>query len=249
MRTDADESTPARPAVVREPAALEALDVSKHYDRGRVKALDRASLRVERGEFVALTGPSGSGKSTLLQLFAALDAPTAGRVLVEGLDLREVNDLDAYRRHVVGLVFQLHNLLPHLDARQNLEIAMFGTHRSSRERRARANSLLDELDLGAMAHRRPPELSGGERQRVAIARSLVNEPRILLADEPTGSLDSAAVGQTLALFQRLREQRPLTILMVTHDPAVARTADRRVTIRDGRAVEDEVSSLQVPLDS
>jgi len=227
-----------RPTVLCEPAALEAVEVTKHYDRGRVKALDGATLRVERGEFVALTGPSGSGKSTLLQLFAALDTPTSGEIHVEGRDLRIVHDPDAYRRQVVGLVFQLHNLLPHLDARQNLEVAMFGTHRSPHERRARVDALLGELGLEEMAHRRPPELSGGERQRVAIARALVNEPRILLADEPTGSLDSAAVEQTLALFQRLRDERPLTILMVTHDATVARTADRQITIRDGRAVDE-----------
>jgi putative ABC transport system ATP-binding protein len=213
---------------------LEALDVHKHFDRGHVHALNGATLRVERGEFVALTGPSGSGKSTLLHLFAALDTPTSGRIVVDGRDITALHRLDGYRRETVGLVFQLHNLLPHLTARQNLEVAMFGTNRTRGERRRRADLLLAELQLAGLGHRRPPELSGGERQRVAIARALANDPRVLLADEPTGSLDSKAVQETLALLQRIRSQRELTIVLVTHDPQVAAAADRCVTICDGR---------------
>ena len=223
-----------RPAIVVD-------DVHRHYDRGRVRALNGASLRVGDGEFVALTGPSGSGKSTLLHLVAALDIPTAGSIVVEGQDLRTLRSVDRYRREVVGLVFQLHNLLPHLDARQNLEIAMFGTPRTRAQRRERADELLHEMQLAGMEHRRPPELSGGERQRVAIARALVNDPAVLLADEPTGSLDTASVEQVLDLFRRLRQERQLTILMVTHAPEVAMAADRVVLVRDGRTVDDDAS--------
>ncbi len=209
----------------------------KHYDRGHVRALNGATLHVDAGEFVALTGPSGSGKSTLLHLFAALDTPTSGRIVVAGRDLATMRHLDRYRRETVGLVFQLHNLLPHLTASQNVEVAMFGTHLSRTERRARASLLLTELQLGGFGRRHPPELSGGERQRVAIARALANEPSVLLADEPTGNLDSQAVQETLALLQRLRAERDLTIILVTHDPQVAAAADRCVTITDGRVID------------
>jgi putative ABC transport system ATP-binding protein len=148
-----------------------------------------------------------------------------------------LHDASGYRRTQVGLVFQLHNLLPHLTAAQNVEIAMFGTHRGRRAERDLAYSLLADVDLGGKEHRRPPELSGGERQRVAIARALANHPQVLLADEPTGALDTKAVQQVLALIQRLRSSRDLTVLLVTHDPVVARAADRVIHIRDGRVVD------------
>lgn len=220
---------------------IEAVGVHKHYDRGLARALDGVSLSVAKTEFVAITGASGSGKSTLLHLLAALDTPTSGRITVNGHDLRHLPSMDRYRREEIGLVFQLHNLLPHLDARQNVEIAMFGTHRSGAERAARAESLLDEVQLEGKTRRRPPELSGGERQRVALARALANDPALLLADEPTGSLDSVAVEHTLALFLRLRAERGVTIVMVTHDAGVAAVAGRLVVMRDGRIVGDEPS--------
>jgi ABC-type lipoprotein export system ATPase subunit len=218
---------------------VEIVDVTKSFDGGRVRALDGASLKVCRGEFVAITGRSGSGKSTLLHLLAALDRADAGRIVVDGNDLAKVRDLDQYRRNEVGLVFQLHNLLPHLDARRNVELAMIGTHLTRAERRARASELLDAVELAGKGQRRPPELSGGERQRVAIARALANRPALLLADEPTGSLDPTSVERVLTLFQRLRNDQGLTIVMVTHDHDVAAAADRIVTIRDGRVVSDE----------
>ncbi|HZP28500.1 MAG TPA: ABC transporter ATP-binding protein [Acidimicrobiia bacterium] len=215
------------------PIAIEAIDVTKEYG-DRVRALDHANLCVPEGEWLAITGPSGSGKSTLLHLFAALDQPTSGRILVAGRDLRHLPNVDRYRREEVGLVFQLHNLLPHLTARQNLEIAMLGTHRARRTRRERAAALLGEVGLAGKAGRKPPELSGGERQRVALARALANDPRLVLADEPTGSLDPASVSQTLDMFRTLREQHGITIIMVTHDADVAAAADRTVTMREGR---------------
>jgi putative ABC transport system ATP-binding protein len=214
--------------------ALEAVDVVKRY--GPVRALDGANLSIARGEWVALVGRSGSGKSTLLNLFAGLDVPTEGVVRHDGIDLRGFHDLDGYRRNVVGLVFQLHNLLPHLDAARNVEIAMLGTHRSRAASRIRSHELLDEVHLGDKAARRPPELSGGERQRLALARALANEPAILLADEPTGSLDTEGVVETLDLIEALRRQHGTTVVMVTHDPDAAAAADRVVTVARGRVL-------------
>jgi ABC-type lipoprotein export system ATPase subunit len=215
--------------------AVEMDDVRKNFDGGMIKALTGLSLRVERGESVAVTGPSGCGKSTMLHLIAALDRPTSGIIRVGGADLAQQKDLPAYRRHHIGLVFQLHNLLPQLTAIQNVEVAMFGTGLSRRERRDRARSLLADVDLTDMEARPPTKLSGGERQRVAIARALANEPELLLADEPTGSLDERSVDLVLGLFSRLRAERPgMSLIIVTHDVRVAGTADRIIWLRDGR---------------
>lgn len=216
------------------PPAVDALDVRKTFDRGAVTALDGITLTIEAGEFVALTGPSGCGKSTFLHLLAALDRPDSGTLRVDGLDLASLDDPDRYRREHVGLVFQLHNLLPHLTALENIEVAMLGTDATHRAQRERAQELLEQVDLAGFERRKPPELSGGERQRVAIARALANRPRLLLADEPTGSLDRAAVGRILGLLGRLHEQEQLGIIMVTHDMGVAGAAHRLVRLADGR---------------
>lgn len=221
--------------------AIEVSGVTKEYEGGAVVALDGVELTVEQGEFVAITGPSGCGKSTLLHLIAALDSPTKGTIRVEGLDLSHLNDPSRYRRESIGLVFQLHNLLPRLSAQANVEVAMIGTHRTREQRRSWARHVLSELDLAGRERRRPPQLSGGERQRVAIARALANDPPVLLADEPTGSLDSAASANVLALFSRLQREHGATTLMVTHDPAVAGAAGRVVQMRDGRIVDDDGS--------
>lgn len=215
--------------------AIRLVGVVKTYESGRVRALDGVDLDVARGEFLVVTGPSGCGKSTLLHLVAALDEPSAGRVEVNGRDLAEVRDLSRYRREEIGLVFQLHNLLPQLTALENVEIAMIGTRRRPGESRRRALELLEAVDLGGRADRRPTELSGGERQRVAIARALANEPSILLADEPTGSLDSAAARRVIELFHELRDGTGVTVVLVTHDPTII--GDRVVRMRDGRVVE------------
>jgi ABC-type lipoprotein export system ATPase subunit len=214
--------------------AIEVKDVSRVYP-GPVPALAAFDLSVEYGEMVAITGPSGCGKSTLLHLLAAIDTPTSGSVIVGGRDLASIRDLSAYRRHDVGLVFQFHNLLPQLPALSNVALPMFGTHRSARQRKARARELLAEVNLGDCEDRLPTELSGGERQRVAIARSLANEPKILLADEPTGSLDSASSTRLLELFERLTNGGT-TIVMVTHDSDVAAHAHRVIEMRDGRVI-------------
>ncbi len=210
----------------------------KTFDRGRVRALDGVDLCVDQGAFVAITGRSGCGKSTLLHLLAALDHPDAGRIRVAGTEVSSVSNPNRYRRSEVGIVFQMHNLLPHLDARRNVEVAMLGTHRRRAERDTKSGELLDAVGLDGLGSRRPPQLSGGQRQRVAIARALANDPAVVLADEPTGSLDSEAVDQVLQLLGRLRRERGVTVVMVTHDDDVASGADRIVTMRDGRVVDD-----------
>ncbi len=215
-----------------ETPAIEAVDLCKSF--GRVQALDHLSLTIADGEYVAITGPSGCGKSTLLHLVAALDRPDSGSLFVHGVDVTKRRHADAYRREEVGLVFQLHDLLPHLRALENVEIAMMGTDRRRSEQRERARELLRAVDLAGRENRRPPELSGGERQRVAIARALANEPRLLLADEPTGSLDSHSVARVLDLLGHLRERSAVTIVVVTHDAHVAAAADRVIALEDGR---------------
>ena len=217
--------------------AVRAVDVVKTFDGGLIRALDGVNLVIGRSEFVAVTGPSGCGKSTLLHLIAGLDHPTSGAIHVNGRDVRQVSDVDQFRRREVGLVFQLHNLLPHLTALQNVEIAMFGNGASHKEQRERAGLLLDSVGLSAKRGTEPTRLSGGERQRLAIARAMANEPSIVLADEPTGNLDSEAVERLLDLLDRIRRERGVTILLVTHDSHVAAAADRIVTMRDGHIVD------------
>ncbi len=207
--------------------------VRKAFDGGRIRALEDVSLRLAPGELVALTGPSGSGKSTLLNLIGSLDRPDAGTITVDGSPL-VAGDASAYRAGTVGFVFQFHNLIPVLSAAENVQVPMFGRGASRREREARAESLLREVGLAERAKAFPPTLSGGERQRAAIARALANEPRLLLADEPTGALDSESGEQIVSLLRHLREARGMTILLVTNDHGVAEQADRVVELRDGR---------------
>jgi putative ABC transport system ATP-binding protein len=206
------------------------------YPDGDVQALRGVSLAVEEGESVAITGPSGCGKSTLLHLLGGLDRPTSGEVYFEGSPLGAL-DLDAFRARRIGFVFQSFHLLPTLSALENVQVPMFEGPWPRGERVARAVRLLDEVGL---AHRRdhiPSRLSVGERQRVAIARALANEPALLLADEPTGNLDSVAQAEVLELLGRLRRERSLTLVLVTHSPEVAAAADRVIKIRDGRIVD------------
>jgi putative ABC transport system ATP-binding protein len=219
--------------------AIEAAGVTKEFDDGAVRALGGVDLNVSHGEFVAIMGPSGCGKSTLLHLLAALDSPTSGTIRVEGQDLTHLADPSRYRRQTIGLIFQLHNLLPRLSALGNIEVAMMGSRRPRNERRAWALQLLSELDLSGRERRRPSQLSGGERQRVAIARALANNPPVLLADEPTGSLDSSSSANVLALFVRLQRDHGVTTVMVTHQQAVAETADRIFQMRDGKIVKPD----------
>jgi ABC-type lipoprotein export system ATPase subunit len=223
--------------------AVELAGVGKDFDAGLVRALVEVDLVVDRGDWIAITGPSGCGKSTQLHLLSALESPTSGTVRVLGQDLAQLRDLPLFRRTGVGLVFQLHNLLPQLTVAQNVEVAMFGVIRRARDRHARSLQLLADVDLEGRDRRPPARLSGGERQRVAIARALANEPQLLLADEPTGSLDTASVSRVIELIRLLRAARPeLTVIMVTHDERVAGAADRRVHMRDGRIVTPTVAS-------
>ena len=211
--------------------------VSKAFEDGRIRALDGASLRLAAGEFVSLTGPSGSGKSTLLNLIGALDRPDSGSIAVDGAVL---DGLDAaeYRAATVGFVFQFHNLIPTLTAVENVQVPMLGRGLVRREREERARELLREVGLERRARAFPATLSGGERQRVALARALANEPRLLLADEPTGSLDSDTGAQVLRLIERLRAERGMTVLLVTNDESVAATAGRTLRLLDGRVTLD-----------
>jgi ABC-type lipoprotein export system ATPase subunit len=207
--------------------------VRKSFEAGRVHALVDVSLCVRPGEFVGLTGPSGCGKSTLLNLIGALDRPDAGTIRVDGRSLGDIGDAAEYRAATVGFVFQLHDLIPTLTALENVQVPMLGRGRSRHERERRARELLDEVGLTARVYARPATLSGGERQRVAIARALANEPRLLLADEPTGALDSETGAQVLDLLEDVNERRGTTLLVVTNDEEVARRSDRTLRMRDG----------------
>lgn len=235
-----DRDAPANTTAARAAApALVARGVRRTFDaeHAPVRALRGVDLDVATGEFVALTGPSGSGKSTLLAVVAGLERPDDGSVRVAGVELATASDADLarVRRRHVGIVFQFFNLLDSMTAHENVALAALAAGASRRAANARAHDLLDLLGLLDRARTLPPVLSGGERQRLAIARALANEPTLLLADEPTGSLDSDGGAAVLELFARLHRDGQ-SILLVTHDPAVAATAERVVQLRDGRVV-------------
>jgi ABC-type lipoprotein export system ATPase subunit len=231
---------------MNEQLLIETIHLSKVYGDGvGVRALDDVNIAVARGEMVAVMGPSGSGKSTLLNMLGALDRPTAGEVWVDGQNLARVKDLDTFRARTVGFVFQLHNLLPTLTALENVETPMIGQIGSPRARRRRAEELLELVGLKDRGHHLPGQLSGGQRQRVAVARALANQPPLILADEPTGSLDSQSGAEIMALLQSLNREQGVTIVIVTHDPRVARSTQRILTMRDGRVVDDH--RVQNPL--
>ncbi len=222
---------------------IELLDVKKSYvsDRGvEVEALRGVSLRIERGDLVAIMGPSGCGKSTLMNVIGTLDRPTAGEYRVGGEPVSALADeaLSALRNRRIGFVFQAFNLLPLLSAVENVELPLAYAAEERRDGRARALEALGRLGLSDRAHHRPGELSGGQQQRVAIARALVTDPDVIIADEPTGNLDSKASLEVMAVLQDLWRQGK-TVVLVTHEPDVARFAARLVTLKDGRVVSDE----------
>ena len=218
---------------------VETRDLVKVYgDGAQVRALDGVNMRVARGEFVSVMGPSGSGKSTLLNMIGALDQPTGGTVIVNGQDVRQIRDIDTFRARTVGFIFQMHNLIPTLTARENVEVPMRGQHIRASARRRRAEELLELVGLAERMNHLPNQLSGGERQRVAIARSLANRPALVLADEPTGNLDSHSGTKVIALMHRLNRELGTTFIVVTHDPAVARQTDRILVMRDGNIVHE-----------
>ena len=221
---------------------VEARGLVKVYPMGttEVHALRGLNLTVEAGEFMSVMGPSGSGKSTLLNLIGCLDTPTAGSVVVDGVDVTQVrrSRLPAIRREKVGFVFQQFNLLGHLTALENVMLPLRYADVGRREARERAVALLEHVGLGDRMEHRPLEMSGGEQQRVAVARALVNRPAIVLADEPTGELDSATAGETMALMRTLNQEGQ-TFVIVTHDAQVAAQTDCTVYLRDGRVVREE----------
>jgi len=220
---------------------IETRDLVRIYgDGAEVRALDGINLSVTEGEFMAIMGPSGSGKSTLLHMVGALERPTSGQVLIDGQDLAAVRRLDQFRSQTVGFVFQLHNLIPSLTALENVEVPLAESSLRAGERRKWANELLDRVGLRDRSHHLPNQLSGGQRQKVAIARSLANKPRLILADEPTGNLDSLSGAEIMELFSRLNREQGTTVVVVTHDPLVARATRRRVTLKDGKVVSDHL---------
>jgi putative ABC transport system ATP-binding protein len=216
------------------PPILQVINVSRSYDDGRVQALKHVSLEIKSGEYLAIMGPSGSGKSTLLNLLGALDRPSEGDVLFEGQSLATLANLDRFRASMLGFVFQSFYLLPTLTALENVQIPMFETSLSSSRRAKKAAELLNLVEMTHRENHLPKKLSVGERQRVAIARALANDPKLLLADEPTGNLDSAAGTVVLDLFDRLHQERGLSIVVITHDTEVADRAQRKIWIRDGQ---------------
>ena len=215
-------------------SVYEATDLRKDYDEGQVQALRGVSFRIAPGELVAITGPSGCGKSTLLQMLGALDRPSSGTLLYRGKSLPDLRDPSEYRAKEIGFIFQAFHLLPTLTVAENVQVPMFETDRPLRERKERAVELLKAVGLEHRLNHFPSKLSGGERQRVAIARSLANEPHVLLADEPTGNLDSKNADQVLELLLRIQRERHMTLVLVTHDMTIAGRATRVIPMKDGQ---------------
>jgi putative ABC transport system ATP-binding protein len=221
------------------PAVLiRAENLCKEYPDGRVKALDHVTFEIAAGEYVAIMGPSGSGKSTLLSVIGTLDQPTSGQVFFEGKTIAEWGNLDHLRARKIGFVFQSFYLLPTLTALENVQVPMFGTGLGGGQRVAKAKALLEAVEMKDRANHLPGQLSVGQRQRVAIARALANDPPLLLADEPTGNLDSSTAAGILELFDQLHRQRGMTLVTVTHSDDVAAAARRVLRVRDGRIESD-----------
>jgi putative ABC transport system ATP-binding protein len=217
---------------------FEAIDLKKDFDDGQVQALRRVSFQIAPGDFVAITGPSGCGKTTLLQLLGALDRPTSGVLRYQGGSIADSSDPAAYRAREIGFIFQAFHLLPTFSALENVQIPMFETTRTRLERRNRAMALLKAVGLENRFNHLPSMLSGGERQRVAIARSLANDPSVLLADEPTGNLDSENAEIVLDLIVKIHKEHQMTVVLVTHDLDIARRASRILRMKDGQIVSD-----------
>jgi ABC-type lipoprotein export system ATPase subunit len=217
---------------------MEIREVRRRFDGGQVEALRGVSFTIRSGEFISIVGPSGCGKSTLLQLLGALDNPDEGQILFRSQSLRELRDPAAFRARNLGFIFQSFHLLPTLTALENVQMPMFEMPWSAAERQRRAKVLLHAVGMEDRLHHVPQKLSGGERQRVAVARSLANEPLLLLADEPTGNLDSVNSARILDLLSGIQSQRNMTLIVVTHDPEVAACAPRTIRMRDGCIASD-----------
>ena len=222
---------------------VEIKDLYKSYEDGKIKALNGINLTIQDGEFVSIIGPSGSGKSTLLNMLGALDVPDSGSINVAGNDLKTSKKLNEFRGEKIGFIFQLHNLIPNISVVENVEIPMFTQKMSAKEMRIRALKLLEDVGLRDKAEILPNKLSGGERQRVAIARALANDPSIILADEPTGSLDSKTSSKILKQLIDLHKDKNVTLIIVTHDMDVAKLADRVIEVLDGEIISAGDDSL------
>ena len=226
---------------------VEAHRVHKIYELNglKVHALRDVNLLIEKGDMVVIMGPSGCGKTTLLNCLSGLDAPTSGMVKIEGIPLSQMNDneLSEYRATRMGFVFQSFNLLPVLTALENVELPLLVAGINEKDARLRALSMLSRVDLEEWAHHRPMELSGGQQQRVAIARALISRPAIIWADEPTGNLDSAGADQITALLKTLNKANRQTFVIVTHDPSVAKTADRLISMKDGAILSESAAPI------
>jgi putative ABC transport system ATP-binding protein len=225
-------------------SVVEAINVTKTYMLGKVpvEALRGVNLKVETGDFVAILGPSGSGKSTMLNLIGALDKPTSGTLLIDGVDISKLNDNQlAELRLKIGFVFQFFNLIPRLTAKDNVELSMSIANLSKAERKKRAIDLLETVGLKDRVNHKPAELSGGQQQRVAIARALANNPKFLLLDEPTGNVDSKTASEVLTLIKKLNVENKVSIIMVTHDQHLAREATRTAQMFDGEITSEVVN--------
>ena len=222
---------------------FEGVGITKIFDDGQVHALRGVDFRVTQGEFLSITGPSGCGKTTLLQMLGALDRPTKGTLLYRGRSIPDLNDQARYRALEIGFIFQSFNLLPTFTALENVQIPMFENRLPISQRKDRATDLLKLVGLSHRLGHFPAKLSGGERQRVAIARSLANNPSVLLADEPTGNLDSENADHILELIIRIQREQNMTLVLVTHDMSIARRASRTIQMKDGRIVSDSESTF------
>lgn len=215
-------------------AMVQTEGLTKTYLKGKITALKEVDLWVEEGEFVSILGPSGSGKTTLLNMIGALDNPTRGKVFVEGVDLSKVTNLNHFRAEKVGFIFQLHNLIPTLNAYENVQLPMYVVKMNSKQRKQRAMEMLEVVGLKDRLYHTPAMLSGGERQRVAIARALANTPPLILGDEPTGTLDAAIGEEIVELMFQLNRKAGSTLIIVTHDLKVAKKANRVIHLNNGR---------------
>ncbi len=221
---------------------IEIKDLKKSYENGRIKALDGINLNIKSGECVSIIGPSGSGKSTLLNMIGALDKADEGHINVAGIDLMQKKDLSQFRLNEIGFVFQLHNLIPNLTVLENVQTPLIETIITDEKMEEQALNILKSVNLEDRVNQKPTKLSGGERQRVAIARALVNHPSIILADEPTGALDSKTQDVILKLLMDIHKNEKVTLIMVTHEPYVAKMADRSIFVMDGKIEEDKITT-------